>query len=76
MSLTESQVVNSRWSSFEDELGVVIYPGTEVMRETEGHQHLARSSGRSSAVLIPQPSDDPHDPLVSYWHRLSTGRTC
>ena len=29
-----------------------------------GSHHFVKSSDR---VLVPQPSDDPHDPLVSTW---------
>ena len=59
--------MNRAMSSIQDEVGVEIYPGTEVMKETEGH-HLARSSGRSGVVLVPQPSRDPHDPLVKSYY--------
>ena len=30
-----------------------------------GSHHFVKSSDR---VLVPQPSDDPHDPLVSHQH--------
>lgn len=29
-----------------------------------GTHHFVKSSGKSDHVLVPQPSDDPHDPLV------------
>ena len=45
----------------EEELHVQIVPGTEIMTDVGSH-HFVKSSDR---VLVPQPSDDPHDPLVS-----------
>ena len=36
-------------------------PGTEVMVDAGSH-HLIKSA--ADRVLIPQPSSDPHDPLV------------
>ena len=45
----------------EEELHVRIVPGTEIMTDVGSH-HFVKSSDR---VLVPQPSDDPHDPLVS-----------
>jgi hypothetical protein len=45
----------------EQELDTKIYPGTEIMRDVETH-HFMKSQGQS--VLVPQPSDDEHDPLV------------
>ena len=47
----------------EQELNVEIIPGTEVMRDVGSH-HFVKSSGKSDRVLVPQPSEDPHDPLV------------
>lgn len=29
-----------------------------------GSHHFVKSSAKSDRVLVPQPSDDPHDPLV------------
>lgn len=29
-----------------------------------GTHHFVKSSAKSSRVLVPQPSQDPHDPLV------------
>lgn len=46
----------------EEELHVRIVPGTEIMTDVGSH-HFVKSSDR---VLVPQPSDDPHDPLVNY----------
>ena len=45
------------------ELDYQIVPGTEVMRDVGSH-HFVKSSAESGNVLVPQPSDDPHDPLV------------
>ena len=44
----------------EDELHTAIYPGTEVMTDV-GSVHFLKGSRE---VLVPQPSADPHDPLV------------
>ena len=41
-----------------------IVPGTEIMLDV-GIHHFVKSSANSDRVLVPQPSDDPHDPLVS-----------
>ncbi|KAF2791936.1 MFS general substrate transporter [Melanomma pulvis-pyrius CBS 109.77] len=43
------------------ELHTEILPGTEIMADVGSH-HFVKGSG-SKTVLIPQPSDDPHDPL-------------
>lgn len=48
----------------EQELNVEILPGTEVMRDVGSH-HFVKSSANSDKVLVPQPSADPNDPLVS-----------
>ena len=42
------------------ELHVELLPGTEVMTDVGSH-HFVKGSHRT--VLVPQPSDDPHDPL-------------
>lgn len=44
-----------------------LVPGTEVMTAVDG----ARSDNQDSIVLIPQPTNDPHDPLVSFIQPLS-----
>lgn len=31
-----------------------------------GTHHFVKSSAKSSRVLVPQPSQDPHDPLVGF----------
>lgn len=46
----------------EQELHTEIYPGTEIMTDVGSHHFV---KGGNSGVLVPQPSDDPHDPLVS-----------
>ncbi|KAH8894705.1 serine/threonine kinase 16 [Thozetella sp. PMI_491] len=46
----------------EEELHVEILPGTEVMTDV-GEHHLLKSGGKNQRVLVPQPSDDRHDPL-------------
>ena len=45
----------------EQELHTQIVPGTEIMADVGSH-HFVKASNR---VLVPQPSNDPHDPLVS-----------
>jgi len=45
----------------EQELGVEIIPGTKVMRDTE-HIKFIRAKPQGT-VLVPQPSNDRHDPL-------------
>ncbi|KAJ5758312.1 uncharacterized protein N7511_007006 [Penicillium nucicola] len=51
----------------EEELGTVIYPGTEIMADVGTH-HFVKSSSTSDRVLVPQPSQDSHDPLN--WNRF------
>ena len=48
----------------EEELNTKIYPGTEIMRDVGTH-HFVKAEGQGHSVLVPQPSDDEHDPLVS-----------
>ena len=57
----------------EQELHVEILPGTEVMADTGSH-HFVKGSHRD--VLVPQPSDDPHDPLnwSPWWKNCSARR--
>ncbi|KAL2050607.1 hypothetical protein ABVK25_009115 [Lepraria finkii] len=52
----------------EEELRVQIVPGTEIMADVGTH-HFVKSSGHSHRVLVPQPSDDPNDPLnwTGFW---------
>ncbi|RFU33317.1 hypothetical protein B7463_g2986, partial [Scytalidium lignicola] len=46
----------------EAELDTAIYPGTEIMTDVGTHHFVKAGSGGHS-VLVPQPSDDKHDPL-------------
>lgn len=46
----------------EEVLDTKIYPGTEIMKDIGTH-HFVKGSNTSHSVLIPQPSDDPQDPL-------------
>lgn len=46
----------------ERELGTEIYPGTEIMTDVGSH-HFVKAGSGAHAVLVPQPSDDEHDPL-------------
>ncbi|KAF9700183.1 hypothetical protein EKO04_001593 [Ascochyta lentis] len=53
----------------EHELNVEILPGTEIMADVGSH-HFVKGSHRD--VLVPQPSDDPHDPLNwSIWWKTA-----
>ena len=47
----------------EQELDIQIYPGTEIMVDVGSH-HFVKSTNSSGRVLVPQPSDNKHDPLV------------
>ncbi|KAF3388537.1 hypothetical protein F1880_004511 [Penicillium rolfsii] len=51
----------------EEELGTTIYPGTEIMADIGTH-HFVKSSAKSDRVLVPPPSQSPHDPLN--WNRF------
>jgi hypothetical protein len=44
-------------------LNTKIYPGTEIMVDVGTH-HFVKSAAGGHSVLVPQPSDDEHDPLV------------
>ncbi|CZR53299.1 related to HOL1, putative substrate-H+ antiporter [Phialocephala subalpina] len=46
----------------EQELHTEIYPGTEIMTDVGTH-HFVKAGGGQHSVLVPQPSDDEHDPL-------------
>ncbi|KAJ5538897.1 Major facilitator superfamily domain general substrate transporter [Penicillium frequentans] len=56
----------------EEELGTTILPGTEIMADVGSH-HFVKASSKSSRVLVPQPSQDPHDPLnwSRFWKALT-----
>ncbi|KAH6688426.1 major facilitator superfamily domain-containing protein [Plectosphaerella plurivora] len=44
------------------ELHIEVLPGTEIMTDV-GKHHFIKSQEHSTLVLVPQPSQDPHDPL-------------
>lgn len=46
----------------EEVLDTKIYPGTEIMKDVGTH-HFVKGSNTAHLVLVPQPSDDPRDPL-------------
>jgi len=46
------------------ETNVEILPGTEVMADIGGAHFIHADNSTKSTVLVPQPTDDPHDPLV------------
>jgi MFS family permease len=46
----------------EQEFHEEILPGTEIMTDIGSH-HFVKSRDKTHTVLVPQPSDDPHDPL-------------
>ena len=54
----------------EHDVPTEILPGTEIMGDI-GDYHFTKR-GRNNTVLVPQPSNDPNDPLVS---RSSCRRT-
>jgi hypothetical protein len=47
---------------FEEELHIEILPGTEIMTDFGTH-HFVKQTGSKGPVLVPQPSNNPHDPL-------------
>lgn len=58
-------IPNATAAQIEAEVGVDLVPGTEVMAEVRGARFYHSSRGQDATVLVPQPSDDRHDPLVS-----------
>ncbi|KAK7579458.1 hypothetical protein V3481_015256 [Fusarium oxysporum f. sp. vasinfectum] len=54
------------------EAEVDLVPGTEIMTEIGGARFYHDSDNPDSVVLIPQPTDDPHDPLnwSMFWKTL------
>lgn len=60
-----SQILGDRTlQDIENELDISIYPGTEVMTDVGSHHFIKSSSSKEAGrVLVPQPSDDPLDPL-------------
>ncbi len=57
------RVVYQTLHQLETELNTKIYPGTEIMADVGSH-HFVKSGSGAGRVLVPQPSADPHDPLV------------
>ncbi|KAL3445285.1 major facilitator superfamily domain-containing protein [Aspergillus insuetus] len=57
----EAKIETTR-QELEHELDTVLYPGTEIMADVGSH-HFVRSSSHPDQVLVPQPSNDPNDPL-------------
>ena len=57
----------------EHDVPTEILPGTEIMGDI-GDYHFTKK-GRNKTVLVPQPSNDPNDPLVSRSSYRSTVRT-
>lgn len=51
--------------SVEGRGNVDLVPGTEVMIDVLGTTNSDGSSSQNAQVLIPQPTNDPSDPLVS-----------
>lgn len=60
-----SQILGDRTlQDIENELDITIYPGTEVMVDVGSHHFIKSSNSKQEGrVLVPQPSDDPLDPL-------------
>ncbi|CAJ2502185.1 Uu.00g095790.m01.CDS01 [Anthostomella pinea] len=58
----EENLDESALRELEDVLHTKLYPGTEIMKDVGTH-HFVKSGRGNSNVLVPQPSDDPHDPL-------------
>jgi hypothetical protein len=46
----------------EQELHIEILPGTEIMADFGTH-HFVKQTGSKGPVLVPQPSNNPNDPL-------------
>lgn len=57
---------NAAAEQVENKLHIEIVPGTEVLTDVGGIHlvHGRKGDGSEGGVLIPQPSADPHDPLV------------
>jgi len=52
-------------------LNVEIIPGTEILTDLE-ETHFVRG-GRQGVILVPQPTQDPHDPLVRQKFHIMSG---
>lgn len=42
-------------------------PGTKIMTDVQGSRFIHAHNSASSTVLVPQPTEDIHDPLVSWF---------
>ncbi|WAO93384.1 MFS domain-containing protein [Fusarium falciforme] len=62
MEMNYNNETSQELHAIETELHTDIVPGTEIMRDVASH-HFVKDRSGSSRVLIPQPSDDPADPL-------------
>ncbi|PNP47868.1 hypothetical protein TGAMA5MH_00920 [Trichoderma gamsii] len=56
----------------EREIEVDLVPGTEVMANMDGVSFYRDSNNQDTVALIPQPTNDPHDPLnwTTLWKTL------
>jgi predicted RNA binding protein YcfA (HicA-like mRNA interferase family) len=63
--LTLTASVLQTLHQLEEELHLEILPGTEIMADVGSH-HFVKSKASPDRVLVPQPSEDSHDPLVRY----------
>ena len=52
----------------ERQMHVEMLPGTEVMTEVGGVHLVHAKNSPNATVLIPQPTANPHDPLVWLTH--------
>lgn len=50
-----------------------IIPGTDVVYKDGTHGEI---TSPKDLVLIPRPTSDPHDPLVSSWHLTFSHNHC
>lgn len=63
MSLDDQRKANALGANMADS-GVELLPGTELMRDVDGVHFVHAHNSGNAAVLVPQPSNDPNDPLV------------
>lgn len=64
-SLKQCSSLTKALQQLQDELHTEMLPGTEIMRDVAS-VHFVKSDGQDHRVLVPQPSDDPRDPLVVF----------
>ncbi|KAI1848466.1 hypothetical protein JX265_008752 [Neoarthrinium moseri] len=59
----------------EEVLNTKIYPGTEILKDVGNYHFVKNGGGNDSRVLVPQPTDDPHDPLnwSPMWKGIAMG---